>query len=195
MAVNARIPAGTMRMPATWWAKAAVAGLCGGLALFLFQALVAIVGHGNGWDFVNRVGAIYPAFRTLPAGFAVGPTLAGIFTHLGIAVCIGLVYGVIVDALPAVLSSAGMAIVSGAIGGFWTWVVVGRTIGPVVSPGFWGYPQMEFLVAHACFGAVTAVVLFALARQGELAQLHVTMFPSERLRVGAVVGPETTTTT
>ena len=190
-----RLPAGSMRMPASWWVKSALAGMCGGGAIWLFMALLDIANGVNGWHFVNMVGAIYPGWRPMPVGFVAGPTLSGIFTHLAVAAAIGLAYGFVVDVLPSLLSSLGMSIATGAIAGFWTWVVAGRTIGPVVSPGFRGMTGndlLAWLVAHAVFGAITAAALYLLAERTELARVRVTMFPAERVSVAAT---RTTTTT
>lgn len=189
-----RLPAGSMKMPASWFGKSALAGIAGGGAIWLFLALTDIVNGVSGWHFVNMVGAIYPNWRPMPVGFVAGPTLSGIFTHFAIAAAIGLVYGLVVDVLPALLSSLGMAVAMGGVAGFWTWVVAGRTIGPIVSPGFRGMTGpvlIEWLIAHVCFGAITMGVLFLLAEREELARVRVTMFPAERVPVGAT---RTTTT-
>ena len=185
-----RLPAGSMKMPASWWWKSALAGFIGGLALWLYMALVNIVVDGlNGFHFLNMVGTTYPGWNPLAVGWVAGPTLSGLFTHLGIATAIGLVYGMIVDLIPAVLTSLDMSIVLGAVAGFWTWVVVGRTIGPVVAPGFramTGNDELAWLIGNAIFGLVTAGALYLLAERKELAKVRVTMFPAERVPAGTL---------
>jgi hypothetical protein len=155
------------RIPSTWWAKSAAAGLVGGLVMALSWSIgSAIMGHGF-WMPLTAIGTTMPNQPLAPG--ASGFTVTGGFLHLLTAFCWGVIYGVFVGVIaPRFATSPGRAALAGLAFGNGTFVQLGLLIGPMVDPRIAAIRPLNYIIGHLVFGLVTGLSLYTMVRRREL---------------------------
>ena len=157
------------RIPATWWAKSAAAGLVGGLVMALvWNVISALLGKGF-WTPMNAIGTTMPGTDTISTAFN-SFTITGLFLHLLTAFCWGVVYGVVAGVMvPRFARSPGRATLLGLGFGVAVFVLMGLVVGPLVNPRIMAIHPVDYFVGHLVFGAVTGWALYTMTRRRELA--------------------------
>jgi hypothetical protein len=155
------------RIPSTWWAKSAAAGLVGGLVMALSWSIgSALMGHGF-WMPLTAVGTTMPNQPLAPG--ASGFTMLGAFLHLLTAFCWGVIYGVLAGVVaPRYATTPGRAALMGLGFGLFSYVLMGLIVGPLVDPRITAVHPVNYFVGHVVFGVVTALSLYAMTRRREL---------------------------
>lgn len=167
------------RAGASWWQKAALAGLFGGVAMALYAMAISLaVGHGF-WRPLDMIGGTVPAFRTEGGGLWQG-TLTGLAIHLVLSVAWGLVYGAVLAGAaalfaPGIARSWFNALFLGLAWGALSYVGTGVAVGPLMDPALAWMDAYPFFVAHIVFGLVTALSFTGLVRRP---QVRVTFAPA-----------------
>jgi hypothetical protein len=168
------------RTGGSWWQKAALAGLYGGIAMALYAMVISwALGHGF-WRPLDMIGGTVPAFRTQGGGLWQG-TLTGLAIHLVSSVAWGLIYGAVVAAAarlvaPQLGRSWFNALFLGLAFGALSYVGTGVLVGPLMDPALAWMDAYPFFVAHIVFGLVTALAFTGLVRRPNV---RVTFAPAE----------------
>lgn len=169
------------KAPGHWWAKCAVAGIVGGLAMGAYEMMATALTGGGFWAPLNMIGATLPAFRPPAVGFVAGPTLSGLMLHMIASAFWGLVYGALVLAVaPRFGRTWPSESVLGLVYGVGVWIVMGLFIGPLLDPVMRMAPPVNFFIGHVVYGLVVAWVLTGWTQRRELSLIFAPEVPAER---------------
>ena len=152
------------RIPATWWAKSAAAGVVGGLAMALTWNIVsALTGRGF-WTPLNTIGTTMPGGDTISTAFG-SFTITGAFLHLLTSLCWGIVFGTLLGlVVPRFARTMGRSVLAGIGFGVGVFVIMGLIIGPLLNPNIMSINWGNYMAGHLVFGAVTGWALYVMAR-------------------------------
>jgi hypothetical protein len=152
----------------SWWGKAVVAGLIGGVAMAAYLMIAASIMGLGFWTPVYMIAGVFQAYRPPVPGTA-GAAAAGVFLHLLTAAFWGAAFAWLAGIFPRTVHGWGASTLWGLAYGIVVWVIMGEGIGPSLSPPMDQAPAVNFFISHLIFGMVTAWVLYAWANGRELA--------------------------
>jgi hypothetical protein len=156
----------------SFWGKAAVAGIIGGLAMGVYLMFAMFFLDRGFFGPLNMIAATFTAYRPPAEGFVVGPTLTGLILHVIASAFWGFALGLIIRGLPGFMTGAGISLVTGLAYGVAVWLIMGRLIGPMLDPYMAMAPPWNYFFAHLLYGAVTAWALYAWSHDRELATIR-----------------------
>ncbi len=149
--------------------NAALAGLVGGVAMGLYEAIVmAATGHASSMP-LRMIGSTVQSELARPLGLAAHPVLAGTILHGITAAFWGLRLGEILDAAPQGIRKPAGALIVGLVWGVTVWILMGLVVGPALDPAMRAANPTHHFVAHLVYGTSTAVAYIAWRRTGERA--------------------------
>lgn len=169
--------------PKGWWAKTALAGILGGVAMMAFL-MVTFAAMGRGaWYPANGVASILPLFQApgaLPSpDFVPGPSLLGLTLHVLASAAFGVIYGGAIEAFaPERARVWYWEALAGLSYGILVWVFSSFGGSYLIDLQDVVFESASFLVAHLIFGMVLGLSLSALTTRSDL--LTVTFAPEER---------------
>lgn len=174
--------------PKGWWAKTALAGLIGGVAMMLFlMAAYSAIGLGA-WFPANGIATVLPNFRPVPgmlpsADFVAAQSLTGLLIHAVISAGLGVVFGAFVEAY---MAPQARSVLWQALAGFvfstFVWMFFG--FGGVYLAGLQPvFGTATFFFGHLVFGIVLGASLALMTTKRDM--LTVTFAPEEKPAVEA----------
>lgn len=138
--------------------RAALAGIAGGAAMGLFEAIAtASLGRGLLAP-LELIGASHPIARA-------HPVLVGLAMHLTTAAFWGTRLGIVVTAAPPRLFDGWRALACGILWGAAVWVLMGKIVGPLANPLVASAPEPQFFLGHLVYGVVSVLALRVLVRR------------------------------
>lgn len=152
----------------SWWGKAMLAGIIGGLAMGMYEMVATLLLGGGFFSPLNMIASTFGTFRPPVEGFNPAATLTGLMLHMITSVFWGVILAVSVGFFPRLFSGGGASIAAGLAYGAIVWLVMGRGIGVALNPVMSMAPPWNFFLGHLVYGLVTAWVLYAWARNREL---------------------------
>lgn len=167
------------RAAGAFWAKAAVAGMFGGVAMAMYEMATAVMDGMSVWAPMNMIAATMPAFRPPAPGFDPASALTGMGLHMVTSAFWALAFAALVLMLaPRILSSVGQGALAGVGYGVAVWLVMGLGIGPLLDPALAMANPIHMFVGHLVYGGVLGAVLVAWTGRRDLA---VTFAPETRV--------------
>jgi hypothetical protein len=162
-------------IPATWWVKAAAAGMVGGVASALSWSIGSALAGRGFWTPLNAIGTTMPGADTVTPALSTY-TVSGAFLHLLTAFCWGVVFGAALGLIvPRFGRSMGRTVVAGLGFGVVTWLIMGLVIGPLFDPRIFAIQRVNYFIGHLVFGTVTAWAFYLMARRRELSISYLPM--------------------
>lgn len=169
--------------PKGWWAKTALAGLIGGLAMAAFL-MAAYSAWGLGAFFpINGIATVLPPFQPPPGSgpspdFAGAATVTGGLLHLVLSAALGVIFGGIVEAfMPERVRSKIWGPIAGMGYSVFVWMFLGY--GGIYLAGLQlVFGTATFFLGHLVYGAALGLSLALLTRKQDL--VTITFAPEEK---------------
>jgi uncharacterized membrane protein YagU involved in acid resistance len=154
-----------------WWARrGAIGGIIAGLVFAMFEMIMAALLNGaNAFSMPLRMigatvlgrEALQPSYSLLTAGFV------GLIVHMMLSIVFGIVFALLVSALPMLANSPPLLLVAASVSGLLLWLVNFYAIAPALG---WNWfptrtnPLVQFLAHTVMYGMVLGFYLDRVRR-------------------------------
>ncbi len=146
-----------------WWAKqGAIGGIIAGLVFAMFEMVMAALLNGAFFGPLRMIGAIVLGREALQPSYPLLTAIVvGLVVHMMLSAIYGIVFALIVAAVPALASSPAALIAAASVYGLVLWLVNFYVVAPLAD---WVWftqsnPVVQFIAHTVMFGAVLGVYL------------------------------------
>jgi len=162
MSINISVPAAQPArrgLPDIIGLGGACAGVFGGLAMALVEALIARATGQDIWRESKQIAAVgYGASAEARPGFAAGPVVVGSLIHLALSALLGAVFAIVTRRVLRLTSDFGTPLITGLIYGLIIWMAAYFIVLPTFDPLLLDSYAPAFIVQHLVYGLVTGLV-------------------------------------
>lgn len=151
-----------------WALTGVVMGLLAGMAFILFELIMAAIIGPSAVMVLRAISAIVLGPGALEPSVNVGAAVViGLIVHFVLSAVFGLIFSMVVWAVPSLISSDGVLLGAAAIYGLVLWIVNFYVIAPRAFPWFTeANPVVQFFAHILFYGGVLGLLFVGARRAG-----------------------------